>query len=618
MKRTLALAAVALLPLLGYSQTKVVEDVFEPLPAGNIQLQGYFEDDINNSIDHWVKHLMPYDEVTDFFVHGRKQFALGEMPGKALRSSSMLYRYTGDPELKEISKRTAYNLIATMKSNGSISCTPVENQPGDNDGDIWERKYVLIGLTYYYMNVEKDPKVLAAIVSEANSVLDQVGPAPKKEITTLGWSSNAIESASIIEPMMRTYNITGDRKYLDFVEYVIASGGAAGVDMFQEVYDNTPLYNVALPYSKAYEMTSVWEGLIEYYRVTGNARIKRCIDNFYNLVKDNELTIIGNGGTDIYQPKWNGEAWSNSRYEQTNPDIKRMMETCVGVTWEKYCSQFLRLTGDPSAVDCIESYIYNGLIGAMEPRGKGFSYVNLLNGEKVTNRGWGTNINGQAVTCCNLNGPSGLAYIPFVAVMQAKDGPVVNLYNAAKATARTASGKDVDLSIKTDFPRGNEVRIGVGGLSKAERFTLRLRIPAWSENTYVAVNGRKQAAVPGSYLLLSRKWKNGDEIYIIFDMKAELLDAPEGRNPEGRNFQALQWGPIVLARDENIDADYNKPVQIVADADNEVNIREITPQRPGTRMEFIVPTTKGDIHMVDYSSVDCWNGSHIQTWLPKL
>jgi hypothetical protein len=37
---------------------------------------------------------------------------------------------------------------------------------------------------------------------------------------------------------------------------------------------------------------------------------------------------------------------------------------------------------------------------------------------------------------------------------------------------------------------------------------------------------------------------------------------------------------------------------------------------PGTKMQFRVPTTSGDISMVDYASVDNWKGKHICTWLP--
>lgn len=620
MKKSIAfLAALGLCAAVFAQGQRKVENVMEPLPSGAVTLTDYFENDIRKSVENWAKGVMPYDSVVEFFRTGRKQFALGEMVGKAIRTNALMYRYTRDEELRDLTKDVVYSLIGTMKPNGSISCTAVENQPGGTDGDIWERKYVLLALSQYYLDVDQDPKVLDAMEKEAASVMTQIGPQTGVSIKDFGWSDNHIESSTILEPIMRLYYITGKQEYLDYAAYIVDCGGGLGKNMFQAVRDGDPLTSVGQPYPKAYEMTSLWEGLVEYYRATGDPVLLETIEKYFRSVKENEITIIGNGGADVYWPKVCGEAWSNTAVEQTNPSVVRMMETCVGVTWIKYCSQYLRLTGDPSAVDAIEKYIYNGLLGAMRPDGKGFSYVNLLNGEKVTNYGWGWNFDGLPVTCCNLNGPTGLAYIPYVAVMQDAEGPVVNLYNAGKAVAKTAKGDEVVLTVDSQFPRGNEVKISVDP-SVAGKFSVRLYMPTWSPDTYVEVNGKAVRGVkPGEYLAISRRWKKGDMIRIVFDFRARLIDAPKGgRNPEGEFFQAVQWGPIVLARDENIDPDYNKPVQVIADENGEVKVRQVTPERPGTRMQFVVPTTGGDIKMVDYSSVDCWKGSHIQTWLPMI
>lgn len=620
MKKSIAfLAALGLCASVFAQGQRKVENVMEPLPSGAVTLTDYFENDIRKSVENWAKGVMPYDSVVEFFRTGRKQFALGEMVGKAIRTNALMYRYTRDEELRDLTKDVVYSLIGTMKPNGSISCTAVENQPGGTDGDIWERKYVLLALSQYYLDVDQDPKVLDAMEKEAASVMTQIGPQTGVSIKDFGWSDNHIESSTILEPIMRLYYITGKQEYLDYAAYIVDCGGGLGKNMFQAVRDGDPLTSVGQPYPKAYEMTSLWEGLVEYYRATGDPVLLETIEKYFRSVKENEITIIGNGGADVYWPKVCGEAWSNTAVEQTNPSVVRMMETCVGVTWIKYCSQYLRLTGDPSAVDAIEKYIYNGLLGAMRPDGKGFSYVNLLNGEKVTNYGWGWNFDGLPVTCCNLNGPTGLAYIPYVAVMQDAEGPVVNLYNAGKAVAKTAKGDEVVLTVDSQFPRGNEVKISVDP-SVAGKFSVRLYMPTWSPDTYVEVNGKAVRGVkPGEYLAISRRWKKGDMIRIVFDFRARLIDAPKGgRNPEGEFFQAVQWGPIVLARDENIDPDYNKPVQVVADENGEVKVKQVTPERPGTRMQFVVPTTGGDIKMVDYSSVDCWKGSHIQTWLPMI
>lgn len=615
--RTIFAGAALLIATISSAAPKYsVDEKLAPLPAGSITLTDYLQDDILNSLEHWNKSDdLPYKAFVEFFRTGRAKFALGEMWGKAVRSGSLLYRYTHDEELKAIMKETMEDMLTTQRSNGSFCCVPPEKQPDNKGGDFWERKYVLLGMLEYYTQIEQDPRVLKAMKEHADCILDQIGHAPKTELLTLGWSSNNIESATILEPMMWLYRVTGEQRYLDFSKYVVETGGAKGYDLIQQACDNVPPHKMGGTYPKAYEMLSFWEGLADYYRVTGDERVRKACFNLYENVRKDEITIIGNGGADQpYHPKVMGEAWDNTALEQTNPDIKRSMETCVGVTWMKYCYKLLCLTGDASIAENIEKYVYNGLLGAMKPEGDGFSYVNRLNGEKVTNSGWGWNFSGKQVTCCNLNGPIGLAFVPLIAVMQRSDGPVVNLYNACRATASTPSGRAVELVIDTQYPRDGHISITVNPESR-EKFSVGLRIPEWCRDYKIKAKGCKKSA-EGNYLTLTRKWKKGDRIEIDFTMECVYIPAPHGSNRAGDSFQALKWGPLVLARDENIDKDYDKPVTFEV-KDGIVDVKRTAPTRPGTRMEFIVPTADGgSIRMVDFSSVDCWKGSHICTWMP--
>ena len=620
MKKIIATVTVAFAATCGAGAA----DVLEPLPSGAVKLSGGLAEPIAKSLAHWHKGSVPYHAFAEFFRTGRPQFALGEMWGKFVRSGAMQYRHSPDPELKAILDSAVKDILSTERRNGSISCVPVERQPAGGDGvtkpdcgDLWERKYVMLGLEDYYEWVVRDPAVLASLERQAVCIIDQIGPAPKMDVRDAGWSANHVESSTLLEPFMRLYRLTGNGRYLDFARYLVACGGAKGSDLVQMAHDNVPPHLMGGAYPKAYETTSYFEGLVEYFRVTGDGRVGRAIRNYFDLVLSRELTIIGNGGGDQpYHPKVMGEAWDNTAAEQTNPDMKRMMETCTGVTWMKYASQMLRLTGDARAVDAIERYVYNGLLGAMKPEGDGFSYVNLLNGEKVTNKGWGWKFPSGPVTCCNLNGPMGLAYIPFVAVMQGKGGPVINLYNAGTATARTRAGGNVRLVAEGDLLDRNGWRLVVEP-AQEETFTVSLRIPAWSERTKVCVNGEcLETVASGRYLDIARTWRSGDRVTVAFDFKAHLIQAPHGSNRAGDGYQAVLWGPIALARDENTDPAYAEPVKIRADADGLVAAKRIEPSCSGHRLEFRVPTESGDITMCDYASVDGWKGKRIQTWLP--
>lgn len=607
---------VSFLNFLSYTTFAQVKDAFTPLLANAIHLHGYLENDIQNSIAHWNKGVVPYAGFVKTFRDGRTYFAQGEMWGKAVRSGCMFYRYTQDPELKKILQATVADLLSTKRANGSISASDVAKQPDGPGGDLWERTYVLLGLEEYYAWVNKDSKVLKAMIDEADCTLAQIGTPPKISILGQGWSPNHIESSTILEPIMRLYKITGYQRYFDFAKYIVKEGGAKGDNVIEEAFNNIAPEEIGGVYPKAYEMMSLFEGLVEYYRATGNIHWKQAIMNLYHNIKIREITIIGNGGGDQpYHPAVMGEAWDNTALEQTNPDIKRMMETCAGVTWLKLCSQILRLTGDPSTVDEMEKYIYNGLIGAMKPSGDGFSYVNLLNGVKTNTHGWGGKVDGVDVTCCNLNGPMGLAYIPYVAVMNSNTGSVINLYNAGTVSARTPANHKLRLDIVSDFPKTGAILIKVAP-EKTEKFAVRLRIPSWSKITSLKVNGKIQSVTPGTYKVLYRSWSSGDRIELMLDMRCRLIDAPHGSNRAGNNYQALIKGPIVLARDENIDINFNKPVTIKSKDGYVEALTETTSLQP-YRLMFRIPTDNGFIQMVDYSSVNSWEGKRICTWLPK-
>ncbi len=592
-----------------------IKDVFSPLPANAIRFTDFLENDLQNSIQNWNKGVVPYSALVEKFRSGRSFFAQGEMWGKAVRSGCMFYRYSQDPELKRILDATVADLLTTQRANGSISCSEILNQPDGPGGDLWERKYVLLAMNQYYRNVSRDPRVLQSMKDQADCIISQIGYPPKTRIVDLGWSPNHIESSTLLEPVMQLYKLTGYQRYLDFAKYIVEEGGAKGFNFIEDAFNNVPPMKIGGVYPKAYEMMSLFEGLVEYYRITGDEHIKTAVLNLYHNIIDNEITIIGNGGGDLpYHPAVMGEAWDNTALEQTNPDIQRMMETCVGVTWIKLCSQILCLTGDPSTVDMIEKYAYNGLLGAMKPEGDGFSYVNLLNGVKTNREGWGGIVNDVYVTCCNLNGPMGLAYLPYVAIMNSAAGPVINLYNKGDATVQISKKQTVNLAIETDYPKSGNILVKVSP-EVSETFTLRMRIPLWSKTTVLKVNGIPMEATPGTYAEINRKWTKGDRIELILDMRCRIVEAPHGSNRNGDNFKALAMGPIVLARDENIDKDYNQPVTIIS-KEGYVDVTRELPTVNSTRMQFGVPTNKGLIHMVDYASVNSWEGKKVCTWLP--
>jgi DUF1680 family protein len=92
-----------------------------------------------------------------------------------------------------------------------------------------------------------------------------------------------------------------------------------------------------------------------------------------------------------------------------------------------------------------------------------------------------------------------------------------NWFGPGELTCKLSDGRDVELRLKTDYPRESRVLIEVQPLA-AQQFALRLRIPYWSANTVVKLNGQSLGAVtPGAYLALDRRWEPEDQIEVDFD-----------------------------------------------------------------------------------------------------
>jgi DUF1680 family protein len=617
----LSIILLALLPaqIFGQGARAKVENRLYPLSPGAIRLSGFFEDDIRKTHNNWNRQTLPYDRLADFFRTGRPQFAVGEMWGKAVRSSSLLYRYTQDAELKKILDATLADMLGTQQPNGSISCDKMDAQPGDKGGDIWERRYVMLGMIAYYENVNADPKVLECVKQQADCLLQQIGKGEgKREIVDLGWSADNcgyeechIESTAILECFTKLYAMTGEKKYLDFAEYILAGGGTKHYNIFDQAYNRTPPYKMAGHYPKCYEMLCVFEGVVDYYRLTGKKYWRDCALRHYEGICEHEITILGSGGGNMpHHPRIAAEAWDNTAVEQTNPATTKIHETCTGVAWLKYLFQILQLTGNPETVDYAEKYICNILHSSVKPDGKGCAYMCLLNGPKVgAQGGWGYHVGDVYVSCCNLNVPAALALLPQMAVMQDREkNPVINLYIPSTVKTKTPKGQPMELQIITDYPNTGKVKIRVN-VEKAEEFTVKLKIPSWSENTLLA-NGNQQSlrAPAGKYAEIKKKWQPNDEISLTLDMRLQVETHDR--------YVALRYGPLVLCRNAETDPDYSKPVSIVADSNGYVAAKPET-DADGFPV-FDVPTSTGSIRMYPYVYVYGWNGATVQTWLPML
>ena len=545
-KQTLLLTVCALACLgLAVDAESPPMDVLKTTPLGQVQEGGYLGQRIDVCITNRVM-AQDVDYLVNVFTR-RNETRLWqtEFWGKWITSAIAAYQYAPRPEYLTLIKHAVTKLIATQTPDGYIGNYADKAHLGE--WDIWGRKYTLLGLIAYY-DLTADDEVLKAARHLADHLLTEVGPG-KADIIKTGnyWG---MPSCSILEPIILLYRRTGDVRYLDFAQYIVGrieSDGApqlikqalAGV----HVADRYTAYSKPVAWNyprKAYEMMSCYEGILELYRITGNPDYRKAVEQAVDDIIATELFITGSGS--LHEGWFHGKKYQMLAAEHTQ-------ETCVTMTWMKLLQQMMRLTGNAKYADHFEISLYNALMAAMAPDGSTFSKYTVTVGTREAYPGQCN----MTIHCCTANGPRALLLAPAVTVMQGEDRIVINLYNAS--TARVNLGaQPVEIVQATTYPVSDQIEITVNPAAPVV-FTLGLRIPAWSEQNALTINGQSEPApVKGTYQNLHRRWTKGDKVVLRLDLHGRVLAM-------GR-YHAIVRGPVVLARDMRFaDGDVDEVVE---------------------------------------------------------
>ncbi len=531
--------------------------------------------------------------------------------GKMMRGASLTYQYTQNEELYQILTEAAEDMLTAQRENGRFS---TYSRDAEFSGwDIWGRKYVLLGFLHYCEICRDDilkSRIMKALEKHLDYVVEHIGDGEgQKPINETSKHWLCINSASILEPTLRMYKYFGHKRYLEFAEYIIdyLFNGAPAIFKLAEENKIEPH---RYPVVKAYEMMSCFEGLIEYYEVTGDKRYLNICENFAERVRQSEISVIGCAGCCH-------ELFNNTVATQTDASYQNIMqETCVTVTWMKLCDRLLRHTGDSKYADEIEKSAYNALYGAINTEGcltskkDNFifdSYSPLfLRARGLGAGGYKDIAEGVYFGCCVAIGAHATAMMPLNAVKPNDNGITVDFYESGKAEF---NGFEVE--IETDYPTDGNVKITVISAPNAEK-SVKLRVPYFSRNTYFSVNGERISADTG-YVYLNRMWKSGDVIELKFDMNPRVVH-PIGMKdkPQTLEFIAVKYGPITLARDSRVDS-VDNPVPEVDEVEFELCGKN------GFACEIMANVTFGDkqVKMIDYMSAGkIWRESYTEVWLP--
>ncbi|OFX55411.1 MAG: hypothetical protein A2W86_14175 [Bacteroidetes bacterium GWD2_45_23] len=234
-------------------------------------------------------------------------------------------------------------------------------------------------------------------------------------------------------------------------------------------------------------------------------------------------------------------------------DPRQGTETCGFVEQMASDEILLLMTGDPFWAEHCENVAFNSYPASMMPDLKSLRYITSPNHTisdaknhhpGIDNRGPFLAMNPFSSRCCQHNHGQGWPYFIEHLVMATPDnGIAAAIYGACKASVKVGDGKLVEIVEETNYPFEESIKFTVHTSGKVT-FPLYLRIPSWTNNPSVVINGKKVPAnlMAGKYVRLEREWKKGDQIVLNIPMK--LSQSVWHVNQESRS---IHYGPLTFS-----------------------------------------------------------------------
>ncbi len=323
--------------------------------------------------------------------------------------------------------------------------------------------------------------------------------------------------------------ITGGKKYLDlakdFSHELLLDPLSENQDPLNGMHANTQIPKVV-----GFETVAQLEDDEKYHNA---ARYF-----WENVTGQRTVAIGGNSVREHFHPTLDFSSMINS---------VQGPETCNTYNMLKLSNKLFQAEGMERYIDYYEQGLYNHILSSQHPQKGGFVYFTPM-------RPGHYRVYSQPETsfwCCVGSGIENHGKYNELIYAHREDELYVNLFIPSTLDWKK---RGFELNQKTNFPEEESTTFTVE-TEKPQQLNLRIRYPQWVKkgSLEVIVNGKpvEVNGDPGSYLSLERLWQDGDRIEVKLPMQLS-----SERLPDGSNYKALKYGPIVLAAktgDENLD-----------------------------------------------------------------
>ena len=434
-----------------------------------------------------------------------------------------------DKKMMDETKTWIEAIFKSQRPNGSFG--PINGKP--EKPELWAQMIVLTTLEHYYE------------YTNDKRVLDLMTKYFKWEMT--------LKDESFLEDYWE--NSRGGDNLYSVLWLYNRTGDAFLLDLADKIHRNTANWcqSSNLPNWHNVNIAECFREPATYYMYKGD---KKYLDASYN-----NMELIHRTFGQVPGGMWGGD--ENSRMGYIDP---RQGVECCGMVEQMASDEImLRFTGDPMWAEHCEEVAFNTFPAAVMPDFKALRYItspNMVMGDSknhhpgIDNSGPFLSMNPFSSRCCQHNHSQGWPYYSENLMYATNDnGVAAVIYSACEAKVKVADGKLVTIAEDSNYPFDDTITFTVNMAKKKDsvEFPFYLRIPTWTKNVEVTVNGDVVTGpiTPGKYLQLSRVWKNGDKVVVKFPMHLKTRTWLVNKNSV-----SVDYGPLTLSL--KIKEDYKK------------------------------------------------------------